>query len=119
MTTKTVVIATVMTKTLGTKLIVMIAGIALIDVIPSLKASATSVRKRITDCGNTQRKNRLDPKISIRDDLTKAITTVVTATLKTDLDNISLPIKVKTTKVFKLLKPLSLTQLITTTRTLT
>jgi hypothetical protein len=108
-----------MTKTLRTKLIVIIIGIALIDVIPSLKASATSVRKRIIDCRNTQRKNRLDPEISIKDNLTRAITTVITATLKTDLDNIFLPTKVKTTKVFKLLKPLSLTQLITTTRTLT
>jgi hypothetical protein len=98
-----------MTKTLRTKLIVMIAGIALIDVITSLRASATSVRKRIANRGNTQRKNRLDPKISIRDNLTRVITTVVTVTLKTDLDNISLPTKVKTTKVFKLLKPLSLT----------
>jgi hypothetical protein len=114
-----VAIITVITKTLRTKLIVIITRIALIDIIPSLKASATSVRKRIANRGNTQRKNRLNLKISIRDDLTRAITTVVTATLKTDLDNISLPTKVKTTKVFKLLKPLSLTQLITTTRTLT
>jgi hypothetical protein len=104
-----VVIVTVITKTLGTKLIIIIAGIAPIDVIPSLKASATSVKKRIADRGNTRRKNRLDLKISIRDDLTRAITTVITATLKTDLDNISSPAKVKTTKVFKLLKPLSLT----------
>jgi hypothetical protein len=108
-TTKTVAIITTMTKTLRTKLIVIIIGIALIDVIPSLKVSATSVRKRIVDCGNTQRKNRLNLKISIRDDLTRVITTVITATLKTDLDNISSPTKVKTTKVFKLLKPLSLT----------
>jgi hypothetical protein len=114
-----VAIVTAITKTLRTKLIVIITGIAPIDVIPSLKASATSVRKRIADRGNTRRKNRLDLKISIRDNLTRVITTVVTATLKTDLDNISLPTKVKTTKVFKLLKPLSLTQLITTTRTLT
>jgi hypothetical protein len=102
-------IATTITKTLRTKPIVIITGIALIDVIPSLKASATSIRKRIANCGNTQRKNRLDLKISIRDDLIRVITTVVIVTLKTDLDNISLPIKVKTTKVFKLLKPLSLT----------
>jgi hypothetical protein len=114
-----VAIATAITKTLGTKPIVMIAGIAPIDVIPSLKASATSIRKRIADRGNTRRKNGLDLEMSIRDDLTRAMTTVATATLKTDLDNISSPTKVKTTKVFKLLKPLSLTQPITTTRTLT
>jgi len=66
------------------------------------RPSATFVRRKAVDHGNTQRKNAVAPRMTIRD--VSAISRVAMATLKTALDNILPTAKgPKTTKPLRLL----------------
>jgi hypothetical protein len=81
---------------------------ALIDrTLPDPRASATSARRKTADRGNIQKKSVINLVTNTRNDL--ITTRDITVILKTDFVNTLSLAKVSTTKVFKLLKPSSLT----------